>query len=59
MMQNGMRYYYPKKNKNKPNGIWWCEQDILPLSKKVQEVKNNINNKYNGNNNQKDCKVLS
>ena len=45
-----MRYYYPKRNKNKPNGIWWCEQDILPLSKKVQEVKNNINNKYNGNN---------
>lgn len=38
-----MRYYYPKKNKNKPNGIWWCAEDMLPLSKKVQEVKNNIN----------------
>lgn len=38
-----MRYYYPKKNKNKPNGIWYSEQDMLPLSKKVQEVKNNIN----------------
>lgn len=38
-----MRYYYPKKNKNRPNGAWYCEQDLLPLRKKIEEVKNNIN----------------
>lgn len=43
MILIGMRYYYPKKNKNRPNGAWYCEQDLLPLRKKIEEVKNNIN----------------
>lgn len=43
MMLIIMKYYYPKNKKKYPNGIWYSEQDMLPLSKKVQEVKNNIN----------------
>lgn len=38
-----MMSYYPKNKKKYPNGIWWSEQDMLPLHKKVQEVKNKIN----------------
>lgn len=38
-----MRCYYPKKNKNIPNGAWYSEQDLLPLRKKVEKVKNTIN----------------
>lgn len=34
-----MKHYYPK-HKTPINGRWYVEKDILPLTKRTQEVKN-------------------